>query len=228
MRPLIVIRPEPGNTATLAAAGEVGLDAIGVPLQQVEAVEWEVPHGAFDGLLIGSANAIRHGGPSMQRFANLPVYAVGETTAAAACDAGLKVAATGKGGLQNVLNDLPDDKPARLLRIGGAERVELAIPAHLTVVDVTAYRLSDREPDAAELSAFAGPCCIIVHSASAMRRLDAVFTFRELPRSRAILCVLGPRIVQSGTEGWAEIAIAETPDDAALLAMARQMCQRGN
>ena len=224
MRPLIVIRPEPGNAATVAAAGAMGLNAHGVPLQRVEAADWTVPAGPFDGLLIGSANAFRFGGAGMASLRHLPVYAVGETTANAAKDAGFDVAMTGKGGLQNVLDALSFAGATKLLRVGGAERVPLSPPRHVEIADVVAYRLAPREPSADELALLARPACIAIHSASAMRRLDAVFDHYGLDRAVHSLAVLGPRIAPDPPVAWTQFAVASTPDDASLLAVVRQMC----
>ena len=85
MRRVIVLRPEPGASETVARARELGLDAVAIPLFEVEAVEWTAPEaGGFDGLLLTSANAIRHGGDQLQSLRGLPVYAVGKATSEAA------------------------------------------------------------------------------------------------------------------------------------------------
>ena len=63
MKRLLVLRPEPGASATAAKARALGLEPIAIPLFKTEAVEWEAPEAsAFDGLLLTSANAIRCGG----------------------------------------------------------------------------------------------------------------------------------------------------------------------
>ena len=85
MVPLIVIRPEPGCSATVAAGRAAGLDVHGHPLIAIRPRSWQTPDPAqFDALLAGSANVFRHGGPGLAGLKRLPVYAVGETTAAAA------------------------------------------------------------------------------------------------------------------------------------------------
>jgi len=91
MLPLIVIRPEPGCTATVSAARAAGLDPHGFPLFAVVARSWQAPPpDQFDALLLGSANALRAAGPGLAALRHLPAYCVGETTAAAAREAGLK------------------------------------------------------------------------------------------------------------------------------------------
>ena len=90
MRRVLVLRPEPGATATVRQARERGLDAVAVPLFEVDPMAWEAPDPfGFDGLLLTSANALRHGGDRLQSLRGLPVYAVGDATAEAAREAGL-------------------------------------------------------------------------------------------------------------------------------------------
>ena len=86
--PLVVLRPEPGQTATLVAAHRAGLKALGMPLCAIEPVAWEAPARPFDGLLLGSANAVRHGGTELDKVAHLPALCVGATTAKVARGAG--------------------------------------------------------------------------------------------------------------------------------------------
>ena len=100
MRRVLALRPQPGASATVTRAEAMGLDVAAAPLFEVEAVEWEAPDPAgFDGLLLTSANAVRHGGGQLESLRGLPVYAVGETTAETARGAGFNVAAAGSGGV---------------------------------------------------------------------------------------------------------------------------------
>ena len=60
---VLAVRPEPGLAATMAAGKAIGLNMIGYPLFEVRPLAWKCPDPTeFDALLIGSANAIRHGG----------------------------------------------------------------------------------------------------------------------------------------------------------------------
>jgi uroporphyrinogen-III synthase len=117
MVPLVVIRPEPGCSASVGAARAARMEAHGYPLFEVSAKSWEaVSPAGFDALLIGSANVFRHGGPGLRALTALPVLAVGETTAEAARAAGFTIAATGSGGLQKLLDTLPKNC-RRVLRL---------------------------------------------------------------------------------------------------------------
>ena len=136
---LLALRPEPGLAATLAKARALGLPITGHALSAIRPLAWDCPDPAgIDGLLIGSANAILHGGPHLPRLTAKPVYAVGEATAAAARAAGFTVALTGSGGLQGVLDAIA--APCHLLRIAGEEHVPLMPPPGVTFAEVIAYR----------------------------------------------------------------------------------------
>ena len=59
MVPLVVIRPEPGCSATVDMARSLGLETVGQPLFVIEPRSWQAPVAAqFDALLIGSAIAL--------------------------------------------------------------------------------------------------------------------------------------------------------------------------
>ena len=140
MKPLFLIRPEPGWSVSAETARAMGLDVHGAPLFTIEPVAWDAPDPAdFDGLLVGSANTFRHGGKQLAKLTKLPVHAVGEATADAARAAGFLIGRTGRGGLQNLLDEL-SKRELRLLRLAGADRVTLRLPDGIRVETRTVYR----------------------------------------------------------------------------------------
>jgi uroporphyrinogen-III synthase len=226
--PLVVIRPEPGNAVTVADAGKLGLSTISAPLFVIEARPWDAPDPAtIDGLLIGSANAVRHGGSALQNFVNKPVYAVGEATAQTARDAGLKVAQTGHGGLQELLDAL-GDKRLTLLRLTGEEHVPLTPPAGIELVTRIAYAsVPQPMPDDLATALQAG-AVVLLHSAAAARHFASECARLGLDRARIALAAFGPRIAEAAgpvaSSGWRALETAPEPTDAALLALAQRMC----
>ena len=63
MRRMIVLRPEPGASTTVANARKLGMDSVAAPLFEIEPVEWQAPEPTgFDGLLLTSANGGRFSG----------------------------------------------------------------------------------------------------------------------------------------------------------------------
>lgn len=226
--PVLILRPEPGASATLAAATAAGLDAWSFPLFSVEPAAWDPPAPEeIDALLIGSANAVRHAGPALARYTTKPAYVVGERTAQAACTAGLTVAAVGTGGLAPVLAQVAPG--TRLLRLAGRERIELTPPAQVTLTERTVYA-SEPRPLPRELASLlrthALPRVIVLlHSAEAARHFAAECDRLSLPRARIALAALGPRIASAAGAGWAAVRAAKQAEDGALLALAGQMCQ---
>jgi uroporphyrinogen-III synthase len=66
---------------------------------------------------------------------------------------------------------------------------------------------------------------VLLHSAEAARHFAQECDRLQLPRTRLRLAALGPRIAAAAGDGWMGVACADTPEDAALLAVAGQLCQ---
>lgn len=221
--PVIVLRPEPGCAATVAAARAAGLEAHGHPLFAVRALAWQAPdRDGVDGLLLGSANAPRHAGPALERYRGKRAWCVGEATAEAARAAGFIVAATGSGGLQPVLDAIP---PARLLRLCGTERVALTPPPGVSLTERVVYETLALPIDPALAVRLARGAVVLLHSAAAATHFAHEVARLGIDRTALHLAALGPRIAQAAGSGWGSIATATQADAAALLALARDLCQ---
>lgn len=224
-RPLFVFRPEPGWGATAEAARELGLEIDGAPLFAIEPVPWEAPDpAAFDGLLLGSANALRHGGEQLDAFARLPVHAVGQTTASAAREAGFEIASVGEANLQSLLDRLSGQE-LRLLRIAGEAHVSVTPPAGITIVVRTVYRarlIPIGEPLANRLRRGG---VAMFHSGQAATALRDECERLNIDPGALTLAALFPRIAERAGNGWESVHIAEAPNDRALLALAQALCQ---
>ncbi len=214
MKPLLILRPEPGNSATAARARAMGLEAVQCPLFEIEPVEWTAPDAAsFDFVLLTSANALRHGGMGLAALTTLDALAVGAATADAALGAGFRVAMAGDSGVDALLDTLPGEQ--RLLHLAGADRYRPA-PRH-RIARVVVYRAAPLAAPAIPL----GPLVALVHSPRAAAR------FAELAPSRAdiaIAAISTAAAAACGT-GWAALEAADRPDDMALLALAARLCQ---
>lgn len=215
---VLVLRPEPGMTATLEAARTLGLDTTGHALSEIRPRGWLCPDPAsFDALLIGSANAIRHGGAQLAQLSEKPVYAVGQATAEVAQQAGFRIAMRGTGGLQKVLDALSE--PVRFLRLTGHERVPLDVPDGVTMIEAIAYGSVSLPLDPADELLRSGDTIALLHSASTAAHFAAECDRLSLPRSTIALAGLGLRITDAAGEGWRAIHIPARPNDAELLAM---------
>ncbi|GAA4709767.1 uroporphyrinogen-III synthase [Sphingomonas lutea] len=215
MTRVLVLRPEPAASTTVARARQLGLDADAVPLFEIEPVAWNAPEATvFDGLLVTSANAVRHGGEALQAVRSLPVYAVGGATAAAARDAGFDIASIGSAGVDDLLDSVSPD--LRLLHLAGADR-KPPTESRQRITPVTVYRSCPREVALGEVAG----AVALIHSPRAGRR------FAELVEDRrtVTLAAISPAAADAAGAGWCKVAAAETPSDEALLALAAQLCK---
>lgn len=224
--PLVIIRPEPGCSASVELARKMpGVEAHGFPLFEVSQRSWEaVSPDRFDALLIGSAMVFRFGGHGLGALKALPVYAVGETTAAAAQAAGFEVFASGAGAMQAMLGGLAADH-RRLLRLAGEERMALTLPKGVTIEERVVYASHPRELPPELINLLRAPAIVTLHSAEAARHLSAQCVRHGIRRAPLRLAALSPRIAAAAEDGWGEVATVAYPEDKALLALARQMCQ---
>ena len=215
MKRLLVLRPQPGASATVAKARERGLDPIVVPLFEIQPVAWQaLEPPSFDGLLLTSANAVRHGGEGLHALRGLKVYAVGETTAEAAREAGFDVAAVGEAGVDRLLGSIAPE--FKLLHLCGADRTAPK-QARQAIRPVVVYR-SIPLP-APDLSSAAGAVAL-VHSPRAGARLA------ELVRDRRSVTVaaISAAAADAVGSGWRVVEAAKRPNDDALLALAARLC----
>lgn len=218
MTRVLVLRPEPGASATVERARQRGLDALAIPLFEIEPVSWKAPDAAsFDGLLITSANAIRSAGEQLLELRGLPVYAVGPATADAAREAGFDVASSGDAGAERLLGSIQAD--LRLLHLCGEDRKESA-NAKQRIEAITVYR--SRAKDGCDLSAAQGSVAMI-HSPRAGRRFaELVDTNKE---TVAIAAISDDAAAAVG-DGWAAVESADVPTDEALLALTERLCNK--
>jgi len=222
---LVALRPERGLAATLGKARDLGLAITGLALSEIRAIAWDCPDPeGFDGLLIGSANAILHGGPNLARLTAKPVYAVGEATAAAARAAGFTVAITGSGGLQGVLDAIPG--PCHLLRIAGEEHIALNPPAGVTFAEAIAYRNVPLPLDPLADRLAEGDALALLHSAATAQHFAQECDRLGIARADIALAALGPRIAVAAGTGWGAVHTAARPDEATLLQLAFDLCSK--
>lgn len=213
MIPLLVLRPEPGNSATAARARALGLDVRQLPLFEIVARPWTAPApDSFDALLLTSASAVRAGGSELEPLKGRDVMAVGEATAAAARAAGFRVMLSGEEGVDQLLARVP--RGQRLLHLAGVDQHR---PAGTHLIETIAVYAA--VPTDAAIPA--GRWVALVHSARAGARLA-----RLAPDRRAILvAAISPQAAAACGDGWAAVQPAAHVADRALLALAARLCQ---
>ena len=214
MRTLAVLRPEPGNAATVARIITAGHQALALPLFAVRALAWTPPDpAAHDALILTSANTLRHGGAGLGALCALPVLAVGEATAAAARKAGFTVLLTGERNAAHLLTLAAGQGITRALHLGGRERT---MPDSDIVTASIAVYASEALPIAPEQVAQLDDSVALLHSARAARRLAALASDRSTIR----IAALSPAVRDAAGPGWPAVTVAATPDDTSLIAAA--------
>ncbi|WP_231420594.1 MULTISPECIES: uroporphyrinogen-III synthase [unclassified Sphingomonas] len=216
MKPVVVLRPEPGNTRTATSLRALGLEVRQVPLFGVVPVDWTPPDPAgFDGLLLTSANAVRHGGAGLDAFKRLPVVAVGAATAEAATKAGFAVAVTGTDDARAVVADARDRGFSRLLHLAGRDRRETGDG----VAAITVYA-SDTMPLGSEVARSFEDAIVLVHSVRAAERLAELVDAAGTARRGIALVAISQAVGDAAGHGWQDVTIAPQPTDSAVVALA--------
>lgn len=216
-RPALILRPEPGNSATAARVKDAGLPVVQLPLFAVVALPWEPPTDRYDALLLTSANAVRHAGTGLAALAHLPVVAVGAGTAAAATEAGLTVAAVGRGDGAAALTIAHRRGWRRLVRLSGRERLSLE-----DVTDVPVYASDAIAPVAGALRVASGAVALL-HSARAATVFRDLLSRDAVPPHGVRIAAISGSVADAAGRGWNRLLVAEQPSDAALVAAARML-----
>ena len=218
MKRLLVLRPEPGATATARRARQLGLEVVAAPLFKIEPVEWEMPTlTAFDGLLLTSANAVRHAGPGLALLQGLPVFAVGEATAKIARKAGFNVTASGHEGVDGLLGSI--DSKLKLLHLCGEDQMVPRCAAQ-EIVSVSVYRARPTGTDLRVLS----DVVALIHSPRAGAQFSKLV--ENTDRQRISIAAISTAALKSAGGHWAVAEAAGKPNDEALLALAARLCNK--
>ena len=217
MRRLLLLRPEPGLATSAGRARALGLEVLCCPLFRVEPLDWEAPDPMqYDALLLTSANSVRHAGQNLLKLADLPVHAVGQSTAAAARDRGFRVETVGSGNASDLLSALPSS--LRLLHLAGED--------HRPVLDDRLDRriiyrsVAIPDPPLPPLNGLV----IAVHSPRAGMRLSELSDDRDT----AIVAAISDAAAVECGAGWERVAVAAEPNDKSLLALAASLCHKSD
>lgn len=222
IRPLLLLRPQPGNDASAERARALGIEVVQLPLFEIVPLDHgPAPDGPFDALLVTSPNGARYGAETISRFADLPIYTVGETSAQAVREHGGRDVRLGGGDAARTIPMIVADGVKTLLHVCGEEvrpfdTLGLSIRQHI----VYGSDARDMRPFTKMLVTMP-PSVIAIHSPAAGRRLNAL-----MPPSCRNHMVLGlsDAAAQAAGKGWRKIHVSPTPDDSALLRIASTLC----
>ena len=225
MKPLLVLRPEPGAAATLARAVAAGWQAIAAPIFNIVPVAWEAPDPAdHDALMLTSANAARQAGDKLGLYRHLPVYAVGEATAVAAIDAGLADVRAGSDDVTALVRLMAKDGIARPLHLAGRDH-RVPADASVTMTRRIVYAADPvTELPSAARAALGRDAIALIHSPRASSIFSALLGAAGIDSFAISIAAISDA---AAIGHWKNVAIAATPDDSALLAAAARLCEKG-
>jgi uroporphyrinogen-III synthase len=234
---VLVTRPQPDDEATAAALRVRGFEVLKAPMLRFEPVAFQDDaDAAYGAVIVTSANAVRGIEPHLEnsRLLELPLFAVGEHTAAAARRAGFENVISADGDAASlrdcVLASVKTKglkKASPLLYLAGADLArdlagELG-ERGFTVVTHTTYRMSPVSRLPREIcDAFAANAIeAVLHYSrrSARAFLEAVRTggveISALAIPQCCISALVASVVRDA--GATQVMVAATPDENALL-----------
>jgi uroporphyrinogen-III synthase len=220
---VLVLRPEPGASATAARARRLGLEPVVTPLFAVRPLAWEAPDpDLIDGVLLTSGHAARQAGPQLGSFLHLPCHAVGEATAAAAREAGFVDVRAGSGDGAAALAAAGE---GRLLHLCGRDHLPLQRSGGRIERRIVYAADAVAELPAEARRALESDALVLIHSPRAGEVLATLVDGAGLPRSRISLATIGDAAAAAAGAGWRRVAAAARPRDEALLELAAELCQ---
>jgi uroporphyrinogen-III synthase len=218
---LIILRPEPGASQTLAKAEAMGLDAVACPLFETVAMAWDAPDPAgFTALMITSANAMRCAGEGLARYLHLPLFAVGEATAAAAKSVGFISVVSGDRDVARLLAHIATLGKQRLLHLSGEDVTDFD-SLGIEIERRTVYAARPLPPSPALNAALDQGGIALIHSPRAGARLAALVD----QRTKLSLVAISAAAADAAGAGWARLAIAAQPRDGDMLELAATLCR---
>jgi uroporphyrinogen-III synthase len=224
MTTVLVTRPEPGASKTAQKLVALGFNVQKLPLTEIVSLPFDVPSTSFDAVIITSPQAL-HNLPA--RLLGLPVYAVGQASAATARLAGFESVITGGGDVAQLIETVLADLPARthLLYLCGKVRrpdLEEALSDYaLTAIETYDTRIIDHAT--LDLPPLDLVMLTSVQSASQMAKLAARPDLKSTLEHTHYLC-LSQRIAD-GLTGVkpGHIHVTLKPDEDSLLILATQI-----
>ncbi|MBB4631554.1 uroporphyrinogen-III synthase [Sphingosinicella soli] len=224
MTRVLITRPHPGAGETAARILALGHEPVVAPLFEITARQWAAPAAMPDAVMFTSAAAPREGGPAMASFLALPCFCVGARTAAAARLAGFT----------DVRAPDVDDGGALLAAIAAAGKVSVL---HLCGLEIAGYapppglRLDRRVVYGASLHGWTdeeretarGADVALVYSPRGGEALAAAL---GAGRSNVRLAAISRNAASAAGDGWAARAVAARPEEDALFAAAKLLCEK--
>ena len=223
---LLIVRALPAAERTAELVTSAGITPLVMPLFEIAPNDWAVPNPAeFDGLLITSANAVRHSAEKLSRLAELPVFAVGNQTAEQARSKGLQVKIEGVADKAEITKLARFAGAQKLLWLSGAQTVAETADDKIIARQIVVYesRKLPAPPNFAELAI--GADVVLMHSPRMARHFRALCTQFGVDPDCISIAALSSNVANAAGEGWKAVAVAKAPSDADLLLAAQSLAR---
>ena len=222
-----VTRTQPGADETARRLADLGLEALVDPVLEVRALDAEIDLESADALVFTSPNGVRVFAEASGRR-DLPVFAVGEATAAALAQAGFRDVRSADVDVNALARLLIEARPGRALHLGprrpAGELVGLAAAGGVPVVSLPIYETVEMEP--ARALAAGDLTHVLIHSG---RAAEAVARFIPPERLAGLFVLAISEAAAAPLEGRvAAIACAPFPDEPSLLKLCAATLSEGD
>ena len=215
---VLIIRPQPGADATARRFKGAGYAPVLMPLFAIEHLPPpSVSVDGYDAILLTSGNAARAACGFLASAADTPIYAVGSATASALTNLALPVAATGSSGVEALVGVAAADGHKKLLWLAGEDHSTVPQIAGVHIDIAVLYRSAVLETPAHFAAQVAVCDAVILHSSRAAALFAGLCDAGGLSRSKITLATFSNAIAASAGDGWAQIIVATSPNDAALM-----------
>lgn len=215
---VLILRPRPAADSTAELAFSTGIAALVWPLFEIRPKAWSIAASGASAILLTSANAPRVMGMLPEELSHLPAYCVGTATADAAQHAGFNVIFTGERNVTATIDAMAASGHEVALHIRG-EHVT-AIHSPMTLIPVITYVsaiLTDQLPPTDILESHV----ILLHSTRAAARFAELIDGAAQSRSTVRAVAISAAVAKAAGSGWNAIALAKSPNDAAMIDAAR-------
>jgi uroporphyrinogen-III synthase len=209
-----ITRAEPGASRTAEKVRALGHEPVVAPLLEVHPLPAEIALDGVAALAFTSANGVRAFAERSEERA-LPVYTVGDATAAAARKAGFAKVASPYGDLDALADLIAAQATGPVLAPGPREPAG-DLPRALAAQGVTARALALYETLPVYPNTLGQVDAVLVHSPKAGERLAVVLGGKPGP---AAYCISAAAAAPLAGHPFAEVRWASHPDEDSLLAL---------
>lgn len=211
-----ITRAEPGASRTADRLKAMGHQPVTAPLLEVHPLPAMIDLDGVGALAFTSANGVRAFAERSAERA-LPVFAVGDATAAAARKAGFTEVASACGDLDALADLIAAQRPVGTVLAPGPREPAGDLPRALAAQGVTARTLALYETlPVAPSGDMRAVDAVLIHSPKAAERLAVVLGGRPGP---AAYCISAAAAAPLAGRPFARVAWAARPDEDSLLAL---------